>query len=130
MVVSCTPASELWFFRGSGLPLVFGTACFALEGIGLVLPVRAGLSQPERTFSPLLARAMLIVTTAYLLFGVMGYVFFGAAVNAVITENLGASVTARVVRVSLSLSLVLTYAIQFFPVAGRCGAVRCNANHE
>ena len=62
-----------------------------------------------------------------MVFGVMGYVFFGTEVSAVITENLGSSVTARVVRVSLSVSLVLTYAIQFFPVAGKWRCARATA---
>ena len=33
---------------GSGLAFVFGTACFALEGIGLILPVRRAMKNQHK----------------------------------------------------------------------------------
>ena len=103
--------------RLSGLPFVFGTACFALEGIGLILPVRAAMRQAEaHRFSCLLNSAVLLVACSYLLFGSLGYVFYGEAVSATITANLTGGAVSDAVRVSLCVSLFFSYVLQMFPV--------------
>ena len=100
-----------------GLPLVFGTACFALEGIGLILPVKAAMRDADQhRFYTLLNVAVALVASAYILFGVFGYLFYGEAVVAPVTGNLTAGTASDAVRVSLSISLFFSYILQMFPV--------------
>ena len=57
------------------------------------------------------------MTGCYVLFGVLGYLFYGSEVHSVITDNLRPGPLTDAVRVSLSISLVFSYAIQLFPVS-------------
>jgi proton-coupled amino acid transporter len=108
---------SLALVRLSGLPFVFGTACFALEGIGLILPVKAAMRHVDQhRFSCLLNSAVLLVACSYLLFGSLGYVFYGEAVSATITANLSGGAVSDAVRVSLCISLFFSYILQMFPV--------------
>jgi proton-coupled amino acid transporter len=50
-----------------------------------------------------------------MLFAVFGYLFFGRDTQSVITKNLNPGALADSVRVTLSISLFFTYAIQLFP---------------
>ena len=100
-----------------GLPLVFGTACFALEGIGLILPVKAAMREADQSrFYFLLNVAVALVATAYIAFGSLGYLFYGDAVVAPVTGNLTPGIASDAVRVSLCISLFFSYILQLFPV--------------
>ena len=112
----CVPTKEVTWVRGQGLALVFGTGCFALEGIGLVLPVKRAMKDQGK-FGFILNIAISIVASCYILFGVLGYLFYGDNVRSVITDNLASGALSDAVRVSLSISLFFTYAIQLFPVS-------------
>jgi amino acid permease len=112
----CVSTGDTAWVRVSGLALVFGTGCFALEGIGLVLPVKSAMKDQEH-FSSVLNIAIAFVATCYVVFGVFGYLFYGDAVESVITKNLTAGGLSNAVRISLSISLFFTYAIQMFPVS-------------
>ena len=101
----------------SGLPLVFGTACFALEGIGLILPVKAAMRDADQhRFFSLLNLAVALVASAYIVFGAMGYVLYGDAVVAPVTGNLTPGLASDAVKVSLCVSLFFSYILQLFPV--------------
>ena len=56
-----------------------------------------------------------LVTSAYLLFAILGYMFFGSDTKSVITANLGGGALASSVKVLLSMVLIISYAIQMFP---------------
>lgn len=112
-----TTGEELVLLNLTGLPFVFGTACFALEGIGLILPVKAAMRDADQhRFYFLLNSAVALVATAYIVFGSLGYLFYGPAVNPSITANLSPGVVSDAVRVSLCLSLFFSYILQMFPV--------------
>jgi len=112
----CTPSSELDMWQWSGLPFMFGTATFALEGIALVLPVRSGMKDVS-VFSSVMKAALVSVCFLYLSFSFLCVLFFGKETHAVITRNLAAGALTDSVRVSLSVSLFFTYAIQLYPVS-------------
>lgn len=99
----------------SGIPYFFGTACFALEGAGLVLPVRNTMSNKSQ-FNTLLSAGLTTVTICYIVFSVLCYIFFGPYTNSVITQNLESGALTVSVKLCLSLSLLFSYAIQLYPV--------------
>ena len=105
-------------FRLAGLPFVFGTACFALEGIGLILPVKAAMRAADQPrFYTLLNTAVLLVAICYVVFGTMGVLFYGSHLaQDGITSNLTVGTASDAVRVSLCVSLFFSYILQMFPV--------------
>jgi hypothetical protein len=52
-------------WRWAGLPFVFGTCSFALEGIALVLPVKADMARPHM-FGQLLIMVMVIILLTFI----------------------------------------------------------------
>ena len=71
----------------ASLPLFFGSATFAFESIGVVLPIENKMRQPEHAVQ-VIAITMIIVTFVYTAFGVFGYLTFGENIAASITLNL------------------------------------------
>lgn len=72
------------------LPLFFGTAIFAFEGIALVLPLQNAMKSPQN-FSKLygvLNVGMVFVTGIFISFGAIGYWKYGEATEASLTLNL------------------------------------------
>lgn len=72
------------------LPLYFGTAIYAFEGIGVVLPLENNMKTPNdfSGITGILNTGMVIVTTVYTAVGFFGYLKYGEHVAASITLNL------------------------------------------
>lgn len=106
-----------YFSSWRQLPLYFGTAIFAFEGIALVLPLQNAMRHPEDFGRPLgvLNVGMGIVTFIFTGLGFVGYLKWGDEVKSSLTLNLPPDeVLAQSVKVMVSLGILLGYALQFF----------------
>ncbi|CAI8033134.1 Proton-coupled amino acid transporter 1 [Geodia barretti] len=91
------------------LPLFFGGVAFAFEGIGVVLPLENKMRRPEHAVS-VVTVGMTMVVLLYMFFGVLGYLAFGAKIEASITFNLSSDNSVEKIFFSLA-KLYYAYAI-------------------
>ena len=72
------------------IPLFFGTAIYAFEGISLVLPLKNAMKKPSTFDSPcgVLNIGLAIVTVLFITFGFCGYLKWGENVAGSLSLNL------------------------------------------
>uniref|UniRef100_A0A6M2DZE5 Putative amino acid transporter n=1 Tax=Xenopsylla cheopis TaxID=163159 RepID=A0A6M2DZE5_XENCH len=99
------------------LPLFFSTVIFAMEGIGVVMPVENSMKKPQHFLGcpGVLNCAMLIVIILYTIIGFFGYWCYGHEVKGSITENLPVGEElAQTVKILIGLSILFTFGLQFY----------------
>lgn len=99
------------------LPLFFATVIFAMEGIGVVMPLENSMKNPDHFIGKLgiLNIAMAIVVLLYGVIGLFGYLKYGDIVKGSVTLNLPDSeIPAQVVKVLYAVAILFSYGLQFY----------------
>ncbi|XP_074028134.1 proton-coupled amino acid transporter-like protein acs isoform X2 [Leptinotarsa decemlineata] len=101
----------------STLPGFFGTAIFALEGIGVVMPLENNMKTPNHFIGcpGVLNTGMTFVVLLYAITGFFGYLKYGDATHiGSITLNLPEEPLAQSVKLMIAVAIFFTYALQFY----------------
>uniref|UniRef100_A0A061QFW7 Putative vesicular inhibitory amino-acid transporter n=1 Tax=Cupiennius salei TaxID=6928 RepID=A0A061QFW7_CUPSA len=98
------------------LPLYFGTAMYAFEGIGVILPLENDMITPEDFggLNGVLNTGMVVVASLYTAVGFYGYLKYGNDVKSSVTFNLPKGVVSELVRLTFGVAIFLSYALQFY----------------
>lgn len=99
------------------LPLFFGTAIFAFEGISLILPLQNAIKNPRDFHKPtgVLNMGMVVVSSLFLIIGFFGYLKYGDDIQSSISLNLPIEdKLAQSVKVMFAIGVLLGFALQFF----------------
>ncbi|XP_070508032.1 proton-coupled amino acid transporter-like protein CG1139 [Chironomus tepperi] len=109
--------SDRKYVNFESLPLFFGTAIFAFEGIALILPLQNAMKEPTKFVGLLgvMNVGMVLVSIIYLFVGFFGYWKYGEATAASLTLNLPVDqILAQVIIVMVATGVMFGYPIQFF----------------
>jgi len=103
------PSKNYYFFNQEKFPLFLGTAIFAFEGIGLIIPLQRSMKEPEK-FPKVLKKSMYIISLAMFIVGSLSYYIFGDEVNTIIFMNVFPdSVIGTIVRALYTLAIVFSF---------------------
>jgi proton-coupled amino acid transporter len=79
--------ADITLFNSQDFVLFLGTAAFAFEGIGLVIPIQESMIRPEK-FKIVLTGVMIILILVFTSIGALSYGAYGSAVKTVIISSL------------------------------------------
>ncbi|XP_075991469.1 proton-coupled amino acid transporter-like protein pathetic isoform X2 [Anticarsia gemmatalis] len=105
------------FTEFSRLPTFFGTAIFALEGIGVVMPLENNMKTPTHFIGcpGVLNTGMFFVVSLYAFVGFFGYLKYGPDTSSSITLNLPQDeVLGQSVKLMIAVAIFFTYSLQFY----------------
>ncbi|KAJ9584881.1 hypothetical protein L9F63_020781, partial [Diploptera punctata] len=103
--------------EASTIPIFLSTAIFAMEGIGIVLPLENSMEKPEKFLGcpGVLNIAMGIVVALYAIIGFFGYLKYGDKTEGSVTLNLPVDeIPAQIVKILYAISILFSYGLQFF----------------
>ncbi|CAH1366375.1 proton-coupled amino acid transporter-like protein CG1139 [Tenebrio molitor] len=98
-------------------PLYFGTVLFALEAIGVIMPLENEMKTPKAFKGPcgVLNIGMISIVVLYVGMGLLGYLAYGSDVKDTITINLSQEdILAQVAKVMLAIAIYITHPLQLY----------------
>ncbi|KAL5291971.1 path family protein [Megaselia abdita] len=117
LVQDLPPIEERSYFELYSLPSFFSITIFAMEAIGVVMPLENSMKTPKSFLGicGVLTQGMSGVTMIYMLLGFMGFLKFGDGTAESITLNLPVEeVPAQIVKIAIALAVYCTFGLQFF----------------
>lgn len=117
LVQDLPPIEERSLFTLSTLPAFFSITIFAMEAIGVVMPLENNMKTPKNFLGicGVLSQGMSGVTLIYMLLGFLGYLRYGNETGESITLNLPIEEwPAQAVKVLIALAVYCTFGLQFF----------------
>ncbi|XP_017772197.1 PREDICTED: proton-coupled amino acid transporter-like protein CG1139 isoform X2 [Nicrophorus vespilloides] len=106
------------FASWSQLPLYFGTAIYAFEGIGVILPLENNMQTPQDFggWNGVLNTGMVIVACLYTAVGFFGYLKYGerAKYGSITLLLPDTDILAQSVRLMMAIAIFLSYCLQFY----------------
>ncbi|KAF5270109.1 hypothetical protein FQA39_LY08521 [Lamprigera yunnana] len=112
------PSTVPGFASIKTLPVFFSTVIFAMEGIGVVMPIENSMKKPQQFLGcpGVLNAAMIMVTLLYASVGFFGYLRYGEETSPSISLNLPMKedILAQVVNILIPIAVFLTYNLQMF----------------
>lgn len=98
------------------LPLFFGTAIYAFEGIGTVLPIKKGMNHPSAFggWNGVLNTAMVVVACLYIGMGFFGFLKYGNQVKGNIAFNLPEGAINTTVKLLFAIAIFMSYPLQMY----------------
>lgn len=108
------------------LPIFFGTTIFALEGVGVVMPLENNMKTPRHfNHCPgILFIGMGILTVLYSLTGFLGYLKYGDLTEPSITLNLPIdSALGQILKTVVAIAVFFTYSLLFYVAMDLLGIV-------
>jgi proton-coupled amino acid transporter len=108
-------------YNAAGFPLFLGTAVYAYEGIGMVVPIYDSLSPGgQRGFARTLSGTLAGIVAVYLVVGMLPYLYLvgaaGEGVGDAITLSLPSVWWAYAIMAGYCIALCLTYPLMLYPV--------------
>lgn len=102
-------------FNSNRWSMFVGTAIFAFEGIGLIIPVQDSMKHPEK-FPLLLALVIGSSTVLFITIASVGYLAYGQNIQTVILLNLPQqNIFVNLIQFFYSLAIMLSTPLQLFP---------------
>ncbi|XP_003707664.1 solute carrier family 36 member pathetic [Megachile rotundata] len=98
-------------------PKFFSITIFAMEAIGVVMPLENNMKTPQHFVGicGVLNKGMSGVTLIYILLGFLGYLKYGIRTEDTITLNLPMEeIPAQVVQILIALAVYCTFGLQFY----------------
>lgn len=104
-----------YLFNESEFSLFIGTAIFAFEGIGLIIPIQESMIYPNN-FPRVLGQVILTIAVIMIMVGSLGYLTFGDKIKTVVLLNLPQdSPMIIITQLLYSLAILLSTPLQLFP---------------
>lgn len=106
--------AETSLFKPDTWPVFIGTAVFAYEGIGLLIPIQESMSHPEK-FDSILFAVIVITTIVFVTLPSLAYLSFGEKVKTVILMNFRQNAASFTIQLLYTIAILLSAPIQLFP---------------
>ena len=110
---SPVPDIEYITFNSDTFMLMFGMAVYCFEGIGLILPIKEAMKEPEK-FDRVLIAMMITITFLLISFGLLNYFAYGQYIAQMVTLNIETSLTSALSMMSYLLTIILSYPLVLF----------------
>jgi len=95
----------------SKFPEFFGIACFSLEGIGLIFPIRGSLQEPKK-FSLIFTTIAAFFTSIYIGFGILCHLGLGSQTKEIIFHNFPKSfMSIYVMQFAYAFGIFITFPV-------------------